>query len=75
MTSVDALLAAIGFSRQDASSWREFSGNSFHLVGHEIEKKQNRSYGRRLEEIFCVNGLGANARLPKAGARAKFVHS
>src|SRR4029077_13915731 len=41
-----------------ASSWREFSGNSFHLVGHEIEKKQNCSYGRRLEEIFCVNGLG-----------------
>jgi hypothetical protein len=64
------------FSRQVTPRLEgEFSGNSFRLVGTEIEKKQNRSYDRRLEEIFCVNGLGANARLPKVGARAKFVHS
>jgi hypothetical protein len=67
--------AAIAFTVSYASLGIEFSGNPFRFVGHENQKKQNRSYDRRLEEIHCVNALDANDSLLNKEARAKFVHS
>src|SRR6476646_5713926 len=75
MTSVVVPFAAIAFTVSHASLGIEFSGNPFRLVGHENQKKQNRSYDRRLEEIHCVNALDANDSLLNKEARANFVHS
>lgn len=67
MTSVEAPFTAIAFPPLRLVAPGKFSRNSFRLVGHEIKKKQNRSCERWLEELFCVNGIDANASFPTPG--------